>query len=70
MGSGSTVAGAEAVSVCCIGIERHTEYYEMSRTAIPKLAALNTQTDLKTPTEKNDMKMSSNYIEHQQLTLW
>ena len=49
MGSGSTVAAAEAYGVCCIGIERHTEYYEMSRTAIPKLAALNTQTDLKTP---------------------
>ena len=39
MGSGSTVAAAEAVGVCCIGIERHTEYYEMSGTAIPKLAA-------------------------------
>ncbi len=47
MGSGSTVAAAEAYGVCCI--ERHTEYYEMSRTAIPKLAALNTQFDLKTP---------------------
>ncbi len=70
MGSGSTVAAAEAYGICCIGIERHTEYYEMSRTAIPKLAALNTQFDLKTPTEKKDIKMSSEYIEHQQLTLW
>ena len=40
MGSGSTVAAAEAVRVPCIGIERHPEYYELSRTAIPKLAAL------------------------------
>ena len=37
MGSGSTVAAAEAMGVCCIGIERYTEYYEMSRTAIPQL---------------------------------
>jgi site-specific DNA-methyltransferase (adenine-specific) len=40
MGSGSTVAAAEAVGVQCIGVERYLEYYEMSRQAIPKLAAL------------------------------
>jgi site-specific DNA-methyltransferase (adenine-specific) len=45
MGSGSTVAAAEAVGVPCIGIERHAEYYQMSRTAIPGLAALRTQVD-------------------------
>jgi site-specific DNA-methyltransferase (adenine-specific) len=70
MGSGSTVAAAEAVGVRCIGIERYTEYYEMSRTAIPKLAALKTQTELKILTENNDLKMPSEKIEHQQLTLW
>lgn len=43
MGSGSTVAAAEAIGICCIGVERHPEYYEMSRTAIPKLAILGTQ---------------------------
>jgi site-specific DNA-methyltransferase (adenine-specific) len=42
MGSGSTVAAAEATGVCCIGIERNLEYYEMSRTAIPKLITLET----------------------------
>ncbi len=42
MGSGSTVAAAEAVGVSCIGVERYLEYYEMSRTAIPKLAVLKT----------------------------
>jgi site-specific DNA-methyltransferase (adenine-specific) len=42
MGSGSTVAAAEAVVVRCIGIERYPDYYEMSRTAILKLAALQT----------------------------
>lgn len=40
MGSGSTVAAAEAVSVQAIGIERYADYYELSREAIPKLAAL------------------------------
>lgn len=41
MGSGSTVAAAEAQGLSCIGIERHSEYFEMSRRAIPALAALN-----------------------------
>jgi site-specific DNA-methyltransferase (adenine-specific) len=38
MGSGSTVAAAEAMGLSCIGIERHCEYYEMARRAIPKLS--------------------------------
>jgi site-specific DNA-methyltransferase (adenine-specific) len=41
MGSGSTVAAAEAVGVRCIGVERYADYYEMSREAIPALAKLN-----------------------------
>lgn len=40
MGSGSTVAAAEAVGVSCIGVERYADYYEMSRRAIPALAAI------------------------------
>ncbi|GAB4287513.1 MAG: hypothetical protein Fur0025_21020 [Oscillatoriaceae cyanobacterium] len=40
MGSGSTVAAAEALGIPAIGIERHPEYYQMSLKAIPKLAAL------------------------------
>jgi site-specific DNA-methyltransferase (adenine-specific) len=40
MGSGSTVAAAEAVEVSCIGIERYAEYYELAKQAIPRLAAL------------------------------
>lgn len=55
MGSGSTVAAAEAVGVCCIGVERNLEYYEMSRTAIPKLITLETPKQ-----QMNDL----------QLTLW
>ena len=40
MGSGSTVAAAEAIGVSCIGVERHREYFETSLTAIPKLAGI------------------------------
>ena len=40
MGSGSTVAAAEAVGLSAIGVERHSEYFEMARSAIPRLAAL------------------------------
>jgi site-specific DNA-methyltransferase (adenine-specific) len=40
MGSGSTVAAAEAVGVSCVGVERHEEYYEAAADVIPKLAAL------------------------------
>lgn len=37
MGSGSTVAAAEACGINCIGIERYFDYYELSKTAIPQL---------------------------------
>ena len=40
MGSGSTIAAAEAVGISSIGIERHREYFEMSSEVIPKLAIL------------------------------
>lgn len=40
MGSGSTVAAAEAVGVRAVGVERRADFFEMSRQAIPKLAAL------------------------------
>ncbi len=40
MGAGSTVAAAEALNLQCIGIERHAEYYELSKRAIPQLARL------------------------------
>jgi len=38
MGSGSTVAAAEAAGVSCVGVERSAEYYQMSIKAIPRLA--------------------------------
>jgi site-specific DNA-methyltransferase (adenine-specific) len=40
MGSGSTIAAAEAVGYSCIGIERYEAYYKMALNAIPKLAQL------------------------------
>ncbi len=40
MGSGSTVAAAEAQGLSCIGIERHPDYFEMAKKAIPRLAQL------------------------------
>ncbi len=40
MGSGSTVAAAEALGLQSIGLERHPEYYQMSKSVIPRLAAL------------------------------
>jgi site-specific DNA-methyltransferase (adenine-specific) len=40
MGSGSTVAACEAVGVAGVGVERHAEYYEMARKAIPLLAVV------------------------------
>jgi len=46
MGSGSTVAAAEAVGLCCMGIERYNDYYEMSLKAIPQLKSLKVATGI------------------------
>jgi site-specific DNA-methyltransferase (adenine-specific) len=40
MGSGSTIAAAEAKGLLAIGAERYLDYYELSRKAIPLLAKL------------------------------
>lgn len=40
MGSGSTVAAAEALGLACIGVERFADYFEQSIQAIPRLARL------------------------------
>jgi len=40
MGSGSTLAAAEAMGLYCIGIERYSDYFEASKRAIPSLASL------------------------------
>lgn len=70
MGSGSTVAAAEAMGISAIGIERYLEYYEMSKTAIPKLAALNISPKSNNNFEPNQPKTTIYNRENQQLTLW
>jgi site-specific DNA-methyltransferase (adenine-specific) len=40
LGSGSTVAAAEALGLTAIGVERFADYFEMSKTAIPRLATI------------------------------
>jgi site-specific DNA-methyltransferase (adenine-specific) len=49
MGSGSTVAAAEALGLKCIGIERHPEYFDMSKRAIPKLSGLSVEDETTQP---------------------
>lgn len=45
MGSGSTLAAAEAVGYAAIGIERNAEYYAMCQRAVPALARINGTND-------------------------
>ena len=40
MGSGSTIAAAEAIGVCSIGVERHPNYFAAAEHAIPQLTRL------------------------------
>ncbi len=40
MGSGSTVAAAEAMGLRCIGVGRYADFFAMSEQAIPELASL------------------------------
>ena len=40
MGSGSTVAAADALGLPCIGVERDREYFELAVKAVPQLASL------------------------------
>lgn len=40
MGSGSTVAAAEAVGYPCIGVERYEDYFTMATKVVPTLAAI------------------------------
>jgi len=53
MGSGSTVAAAEATGVCCIGVERHIDYFNMACSAIPRLTVLKTE---KNPTKRGGQR--------------
>lgn len=46
MGSGSTVAAAEAQGLACIGVERFADYFELARGAVPRLASLQIASDM------------------------
>lgn len=43
MGSGATIAAAEALGLQAIGVERYADYYAMSRNAIPQLASISAE---------------------------
>jgi site-specific DNA-methyltransferase (adenine-specific) len=40
MGSGSTIAACEAIGVCGVGVERFRDYFDLAKTAIPRLAVI------------------------------
>ena len=46
MGSGSTIAAAEAQGYVSIGVERFADYFDMATQAIPRLATLSVTTDV------------------------
>jgi site-specific DNA-methyltransferase (adenine-specific) len=43
MGSGSTVAAAEAVGYSALGVEQYREYFLMSLQSIPALSSLDSE---------------------------
>jgi site-specific DNA-methyltransferase (adenine-specific) len=45
MGSGSTIAAAEALNLQGIGVERRREYFDMAKQAIPRLKSLDSEAD-------------------------
>lgn len=45
MGSGSTIAACEALNLQGIGIERHGEYFDLAKQAIPGLKAVESEAD-------------------------
>lgn len=57
MGSGSTVAAAEAVGATAIGVERYADYYQMAAKAVPLLAALHLGSHYATEEEMEDSEI-------------
>jgi site-specific DNA-methyltransferase (adenine-specific) len=51
MGSGSTVAAANALGLCSIGVEKNSTYFELSKNAIPRLQKVQAQLS---PSEDED----------------
>jgi site-specific DNA-methyltransferase (adenine-specific) len=46
MGSGSTVAAAEAQGVPCIGVERFVDYFELGKQVVPILARITFEAEI------------------------
>jgi site-specific DNA-methyltransferase (adenine-specific) len=46
MGSGSTVAAAEALGLNAIGIERSADYFDLAKRAVPTLVSLRVENDI------------------------
>lgn len=45
MGSGSTIAAAQALGLKCIGVERYADYFDLAKNSIPRLANLSTEVE-------------------------
>jgi site-specific DNA-methyltransferase (adenine-specific) len=45
MGSGSTIAACEAIGLQSVGVERHREYFNLAKRAVPRLKALESAAD-------------------------
>jgi site-specific DNA-methyltransferase (adenine-specific) len=56
MGSGATIAAAEAIGYDSIGVEIDPQYFEMARTSIPKLAAIKVTLDKSDLNSKNEVE--------------
>lgn len=58
MGSGSTVAAAEAVGLRSVGVERFQEFYDMSLKGIPQLAKLKIDAPVSGETVESELEAS------------
>jgi site-specific DNA-methyltransferase (adenine-specific) len=45
MGSGSTVAAAEALGLACVGVEKYVDYFELAQKAVKPLSLLSVERD-------------------------
>jgi len=63
MGSGSTIAAAEALKLKSLGIENHPDYFDMALNAIPRLGRLTTEFENQKTFEGNILAQNSLFTE-------
>lgn len=64
MGSGSTIAAAQAVGITSVGVELHKQFYDMAGVAIPRLEAIHLNGQVKPrPGKSNSVPFSQNHYE-------